>query len=60
MATAVVGVFAYRVISLWLPMPFSFAALRPLRAMGEPGVPGAERRAESREPALGPVVTGNM
>ena len=52
MATAVAGVFAYRVIALWLPMPFALASLPTLRDMGESGSPGAEGRAGSDEPAL--------
>jgi uncharacterized membrane protein YbhN (UPF0104 family) len=52
MATAVVGVFAYRVIALWLPMPFALASLPKLREMGEGDSAGAERRAGSDEPAL--------
>lgn len=35
LATAVVGVFAYRVLTLWLPMPFGLAAVRTLRRLGE-------------------------
>jgi uncharacterized membrane protein YbhN (UPF0104 family) len=53
LATAVVGVFVYRVVTLWLPMPFAFASLPTLRDMGEPGTPGAEDAASSDEPALG-------
>lgn len=53
LATAVVGVFAYRVVTLWLPMPFAFASLPTLREMGELGTPGAEQPAGSSEPALG-------
>lgn len=52
LAIAVVGVFAYRVISVWLPMPFAFASLPTLRSMGESGTPHAEDHAESDEPAL--------
>lgn len=53
LAAAVVGVFAYRVLSLWLPMPFTMASLPTLRHMGEPGVPGAENEADAPdEPAL--------
>lgn len=53
LAVSVVAVFAYRVISLWLPMPFSLATLPILRHMGEPGVPHAEGEARAPgEPAL--------
>jgi uncharacterized membrane protein YbhN (UPF0104 family) len=52
MATAVAGVFAYRVIALWLPMPFALASLPTLRDMGDADSPGAERSAGSDEPAL--------
>lgn len=52
-AVAVVAVFAYRVIALWLPMPFSLASLPTLRHMGKAGVPHAEQPAEAPdEPAL--------
>lgn len=53
MAIAVVGVFIYRVVTLWLPMPFALASLGTLRQMGEAGTPGAEQPASSDEPALG-------
>lgn len=53
LASAVAGVFAYRVISLWLPMPFSFAALPALRSIGHERQPGAEGAAyPPDEPAL--------
>jgi uncharacterized membrane protein YbhN (UPF0104 family) len=52
MAVAVVAVFVYRLLTLWLPMPFSFAALPTLRHMGKPGVPQAEDAAETDEPAV--------
>lgn len=52
MAVAVVAVFVYRVLTLWLPMPFSFAVLPTLRRMGEPGVPQAEDEADTDEPAM--------
>lgn len=52
LAVAVIGVFAYRVISVWLPMPFAFASLPTLRAMGRRGTPEAERPASADEPAL--------
>ncbi len=52
-AAAVVGVFAYRVVTLWLPMPFSIAALPTLRRIGQHGVPEAEQEAHAEnEPAL--------
>lgn len=34
-AVAIVGVFAYRIAALWLPMPVSLAVLPTLRAMAE-------------------------
>lgn len=53
LAVTVVAVFVYRVLSLWLPMPFSLASLPTLRRMGERGVPQAEGEAEAPgEPAL--------
>ena len=53
-AVAVVGVFAYRILALLLPMPVSLAALPTLRAMGERREPHAEGIAEepSGEPSL--------
>lgn len=58
MATAVVGVFAYRVVTLWLPIPFALASLPTLRQMGRAGTPNAEQPAGSSEPALGHHATG--
>jgi uncharacterized membrane protein YbhN (UPF0104 family) len=53
LAAAVAGVFAYRVISLWLPLPFSLAALPTLREIGKAGTPHAEGEAHAdEEPAL--------
>jgi hypothetical protein len=53
LAVAVVGVFAYRVLALWLPMPASLALLPAMRNMGEHEVPGAEGKAEPPdEPGL--------
>ncbi len=45
-AVAIVGIFAYRVFALWLPMPASLALLPELRRMGRRSVPGAEGKAE--------------
>jgi len=45
-AVAIVGVFAYRILALLLPLPLSLAALPTLRSMGkhlEPGADGAAR-----------------
>jgi uncharacterized membrane protein YbhN (UPF0104 family) len=53
LAVAVVGVFAYRVLALWLPMPVSLAALPTLRTMGKRRVPHAEEVvAAPKEPGL--------
>jgi hypothetical protein len=53
LAVAVVGIFAYRVVSLWLPMPIAMSRLRLLRAMGERPMPHAEGTADAPdEPAL--------
>lgn len=54
-AVAIAGIFAYRVLAMWVPMPFSLASLPTLRAIGEEKVPGAEGTAGSdkAEPALG-------
>jgi uncharacterized membrane protein YbhN (UPF0104 family) len=35
LAGAVAGVFAYRILALWLPMPLALAFLPTLRTMGE-------------------------
>ena len=52
-AVAIVGVFAYRILALLLPMPVSLAALPTLREMGEQRVPHAEGIAEQPdEPGL--------
>ncbi len=52
--TAVTAVFTYRVLTLWLPMPFALATLPTLRRIGERGRPSAaERAGSSGEPALG-------
>ncbi len=52
-ATAVVGLFVYRAVSLWLPMPFSLARLPQLRDMGRrPGLPAGGPVSVPEEPAL--------
>jgi hypothetical protein len=52
-AAAIVGVFAYRILALWLPMPASLAVLPTLREMGGHRAPPAEGVAEAPdEPAL--------
>jgi hypothetical protein len=38
-AVAIAGTFAYRAMTLWLPMPFSLAALPALRRLGKLAVP---------------------
>jgi hypothetical protein len=40
LTVAVAGVFAYRILTLWLPMPLALAFLPTLRAMGEQQVSG--------------------
>lgn len=53
LAVAVVGIFAYRALALWLPMPASLALLPAVRAMGRERIPGAEGKAEPPdEPGL--------
>jgi uncharacterized membrane protein YbhN (UPF0104 family) len=53
LAVAVVGVFAYRLLALLLPMPVSLAALPTLRAMGDRLGPHAPQPpAGPAEPAL--------
>ena len=44
LAVAVAGVFAYRVLALWLPMPVTLAFLPTLRTMGEQRVSGVPLR----------------
>jgi hypothetical protein len=51
LAVAVVGVFAYRVLALCLPLPASLAVLPTLRRMGEPSAAG--RRCPARDQAAG-------
>jgi uncharacterized membrane protein YbhN (UPF0104 family) len=52
-AVAVVGIFAYRILALLLPLPVSLAALPTLRKMGEHREPRAEDIANSpTEPGL--------
>jgi hypothetical protein len=45
-AIAVAGTFAYRALTLWLPMPFALAALPALRQIGKQSM---QRQAEQRE-----------
>ena len=51
-AAAIVGIFVYRILALWLPMPVSLAALPTLREMGErrPHAPGTAHARQ--EPGL--------
>jgi hypothetical protein len=53
-APAVLGVFAYRFFTLWLPLPFSFLAIPKLRDLGrESGaLPSEETEEEEEEPAI--------
>jgi hypothetical protein len=52
-AAAITGVFAYRVLALWLPTPASLAVLPTLRQMGADPTPPAEGTAQAPdEPAL--------
>lgn len=53
-APAMLGVFAYRFFTLWLPLPFSFLALPKLRELGRRSgeLPPEETEAERKEPAL--------
>ena len=45
LATAVAGVFAYRILVLWLPLPVALASRPTLRTMGERRIAQAERKA---------------
>lgn len=51
-AVAVAGILAYRVVALWLPIPFSLAALPTLRRLGSPPqraeADGGDHRARRR------------
>jgi hypothetical protein len=51
-ALAIVGVFAYRILALLLPLPVSLAALSTLRAMGDRPAAQAPETAADKEPAL--------
>jgi hypothetical protein len=52
-ATAVLGLFTYRVASLWLPMPFALARLPQLREMGRRPFEQAQGAVDvPKEPAL--------
>jgi hypothetical protein len=46
LAVAVVGIFTYRVLALWMPMPASLALLPAVRKMGQERLPEAEGKAE--------------
>jgi uncharacterized membrane protein YbhN (UPF0104 family) len=50
---AILGLFLYRAVSIWLPMPLALGRLRTLRQMGEGRVPGTRGTASPPgEPAL--------
>jgi hypothetical protein len=52
-AAAIVGVFAYRILALWLPMPASLAIMPAMREMAGRRDPPAQGVAEApHEPAL--------
>jgi uncharacterized membrane protein YbhN (UPF0104 family) len=52
-AVAVLGMFTYRVLSVWLPMPFALQCLHAVRQIGQTSEPGAEDAVPaSNEPAL--------
>jgi hypothetical protein len=48
LTVAVAGVFAYRILALWLPMPLALAFLPTLRAIGEQQVSGQPLRARRK------------
>ena len=53
LAVAVVGIFTYRVLALWAPMPAALALLPTVRKMGQEWLPEAEGKAEPPdEPGL--------
>jgi hypothetical protein len=51
-ALAIVGMFAYRILALLLPLPVSLASLSTLRAMGDRPAAQAPETAADKEPAL--------
>ena len=53
-APAMLGVFAYRFFTLWLPLPFSFLAIPRLRDLAQrrDALPAEETEEEEEEPAL--------
>lgn len=50
-SVAIAGTFAYRAMTLWLPMPFSLAALPALRRIGEKAVPHGDGPGEDARAA---------
>lgn len=50
-SVAIAGTFAYRAMTLWLPMPFSLAALPALRRIGEKAVPHGNEGQDARAAA---------
>lgn len=40
LAVAVAGTFAYRALTLWLPMPFALVSLPALRRLSKQSLPG--------------------
>lgn len=52
-SAAILGIFTYRMISFWLPLPFSLASLPTLRTIGDEGPPEAGDRGPTQgEPAI--------
>jgi hypothetical protein len=53
-AAATLGVVAYRLFTLWVPLPFAFAALPKLRELGSTGegAPSGGTHTDKGEPAL--------
>jgi uncharacterized membrane protein YbhN (UPF0104 family) len=52
---AILGMFLYRALSIWLPMPLALGRLNTLRQMGQRSIPGAEGPVPPpKEPALQP------
>jgi hypothetical protein len=42
LAVAVAGTFAYRALTLWLPMPFALVSLPALRRLSRQSLPGRD------------------
>jgi hypothetical protein len=55
LAVAAAGIFAYRALTLWLPMPFAMAALPVLRQISKESLGTEEQAGPGPEPSYVPV-----